>query len=89
VVFKDGLRAAIVPIVTIFGLDFAGLLAGTVFTEKIFGIQGLGLAALDAVQRTDLPIISATVLIGATLIVCANIVVDVLYSVIDPRVRLS
>ncbi len=89
VVFKHGLRAAVVPIVTIFGLDFAGLLAGTVFTEKIFGIQGLGLAALDAVQRTDLPIISATVLIGATLIVVANIVVDVLYSVIDPRVRLT
>ena len=89
VVFKHGLRAAIVPIVTIFGLDFAGLLAGTVFTEKIFGIQGLGLAALDAVQRTDLPIISATVLIGATLIIVANIVVDVLYSVIDPRVRLT
>ena len=89
VVFKHGLRAAIVPIVTIFGLDFASLLAGTVFTEKIFGIQGLGLAALDAVQRTDLPIISATVLIGATLIICANIVVDVLYSVIDPRVRLT
>jgi peptide/nickel transport system permease protein len=89
VVLKHGLRAAIVPIVTIFGLDFAGLLAGTVFTEKIFGIQGLGLAALDAVQRTDLPIISATVLIGATLIIVANIVVDVLYSVIDPRVRLT
>ena len=65
------------------------VVAGTVFTEKIFGIQGLGLAALDAVQRTDLPIISATVLIGATLIVVANIVVDVLYSVIDPRVRLT
>ena len=89
IVFKHALRAAIVPVVTIFGLDFAGLLAGTVFTEKIFGSQGLGLAALDAVQRTDLPIISATVLIGATLIVGANIVVDVLYSVIDPRVRLT
>jgi peptide/nickel transport system permease protein len=86
---RHALRAAIVPVVTIFGLDFAYLLAGTIFTEKIFGIQGLGLAALDAVQRTDLPMISATVVLGASFIIIANIVVDILYSVIDPRVRLS
>jgi peptide/nickel transport system permease protein len=89
VVRRHALRAAIAPVVTIFGLDFAYLLAGTIFTEKIFGIQGLGLAGLDAVQRTDLPMISATVMIGAALIIVANIVVDILYSVIDPRVRLS
>ena len=86
---RHALRAAVVPVVTIFGLDFAYLLAGTVFTEKIFGIQGIGLAGLDAVQRTDLPMISATVLLGAVFIIVANIVVDILYSVIDPRVRLS
>jgi peptide/nickel transport system permease protein len=86
---KHALRAAIVPVVTIFGLDFAALLAGTIFTEKIFGIQGLGLAGLDAVQRTDLPMVSATVILAAAFIIIANIVVDILYSVIDPRVRLS
>ena len=86
---RHALRAAIVPVVTIFGLDFAYLLAGTIFTEKIFGIQGMGLAGLDAVQRTDLPMISAYTLISAAFIVIANIVVDILYSVIDPRVRLS
>jgi peptide/nickel transport system permease protein len=86
---RHALRAAIVPVVTIFGLDFAVLLSGTIFTEKIFGIQGLGLAGLDAVQRTDLPMISATVMLSASFIVVANIVVDILYSVIDPRVRLS
>ena len=86
---RHALRAAIVPVVTIFGLDFAYLLAGTIFTEKIFGIQGLGLAGLDAVTRTDLPIISATVMMGAAAVILANIVVDILYSVIDPRVRLS
>jgi peptide/nickel transport system permease protein len=86
---RHALRAAIVPVVTIFGLDFAYLLTGTIFTEKIFGIQGLGLAGLDAVQRSDLPMISATVMIGAAVIVIANIVVDILYSVIDPRVRLT
>jgi peptide/nickel transport system permease protein len=86
---RHALRAAIVPVVTIFGLDFAYLLTGTIFTEKIFGIQGMGLAGLDAVQRTDLPMISAYTLISAAFIVVANIVVDILYSVIDPRVRLS
>ncbi len=89
VVRRHALRAAIVPVVTIFGLDFAYLLTGTLFTEKIFGIQGMGLAGLDAVTRTDLPIISATVMMGAAAVILANIVVDILYSVIDPRVRLS
>jgi peptide/nickel transport system permease protein len=88
VVRRHALRAAIVPVVTIFGLDFAGLLVGTIFTEKIFGIQGIGLAGLDAVQRTDLPMVSALTLISAAFIVGANIVVDILYSIIDPRVRL-
>ncbi len=89
VTLKHGLRAAIVPVVTIFGLDFAYLLTGTIFTERIFNIQGIGLTALDAIGTKDLPVISATVLISAAFIVVANIVVDVVYSVIDPRVRLS
>jgi peptide/nickel transport system permease protein len=89
IIMRHALRAAIVPVVTIFGLDFAGLLTGTIFVEKIFGIQGLGLAGLDAERRVDLPMVSACVLIAAALIVVANIVVDVLYSVIDPRVRLT
>jgi peptide/nickel transport system permease protein len=89
VVRRHALRAAIVPIVTIFGLDFAGLLAGTIFAEKIFGIRGIGLTALDAIQNSDLPIIMATVLLASFFVVCANIIVDLLYSIIDPRVRLS
>jgi peptide/nickel transport system permease protein len=89
VVFRHALRAAIVPVVTIFGLDFAGLLTGTVFIEKIFDIQGLGLAGLDAERRVDLPIVAAVVLIGAALIVAAYIVVDIVYTLIDPRVRLT
>jgi peptide/nickel transport system permease protein len=89
VTLKHALRAAVVPIVTIFGLDFAGLLAGTVFTEQIFSIQGIGLAAIQAIGNKDLPIISASVLISATFIVVANLLVDLVYSVIDPRVRLT
>lgn len=89
VTLTHGLRAAIVPVVTIFGLDFAYLLAGTIFTERIFDIQGIGLSALDAIGNKDLPIISATVIIAAAFIVVANVIVDVVYSVIDPRVRLT
>jgi peptide/nickel transport system permease protein len=89
VLFKHALRAAIVPIITIFGIDFATLLAGTVFTEQIFNIQGIGYSALHSISTFDLPVISATVLFAAALIVLANLIVDILYSVLDPRVRLA
>jgi peptide/nickel transport system permease protein len=90
VVFRHGLRAAIVPIVTIFGLDFAALLAGTVFTEQIFDINGIGWWALDSLRAPqDFPVIHATVLVSAVLVVIANLVVDIVYSFLDPRVRMS
>jgi peptide/nickel transport system permease protein len=88
VTLKHALRAAVVPVVTIFGLEFAYLLAGTIFTEQIFEVQGIGLTALQAIGTKDLPVISATVLIAAAFVVTANIVVDVIYSLLDPRVRL-
>jgi peptide/nickel transport system permease protein len=89
VVFKHALRAAIVPIVTIFGLDFAGLLTGALITEQIFDIDGIGVWALDAVlPPQDLPVISTTVLIAAVFVVIANLIVDIVYSFLDPRVRL-
>jgi peptide/nickel transport system permease protein len=86
-VFKHALRAAIVPVVTIFGIDFAFLLSGTVFTERIFKIDGVGNLAIAAIPN-DFPVIAATVLMAAVLIVIANLIVDILYSVLDPRVRL-
>lgn len=90
VVFKHGLRAAIVPIVTIFGLDFATLLAGTVFTEQIFDIDGVGRWAIDAITAPqDFPVITATVLVSSILVVMANLLVDIVYSFLDPRVRMS
>ena len=90
VIFKHALRSAIVPVMTIFGLDFAFLLAGTVVTETIFDIDGIGQWGIRALRApVDFPVVSATVLVGAVIIVIANIVVDVLYSVIDPRVRLA
>jgi peptide/nickel transport system permease protein len=89
VVFKHGLRAAIVPVITIFGLDFATLLAGTVFAERIFQIEGIGKWGLDAVAVKNLPVVSATVLVAAIFVVMSNLVVDIIYSFLDPRVRIS
>ncbi|WP_372727059.1 ABC transporter permease [Nocardioides sp.] len=89
IVYKHGLRAALVPIVTIFGIDFGSLLAGTIFTEKIFEIDGIGFWSLQAVVAKDLPVVAATALISAVFLIVANILVDIVYSVLDPRVRLS
>ena len=89
VVFKHGLRSALTPIVTIFGLDLGGLLGGAVITEQIFSITGLGKFSIDSVLGNDLPAIMGVVLFAAIFVVVANIVVDVLYAFIDPRVRLS
>ncbi len=90
VIFKHALRAAITPIVTIFGMDFGALVGGAaVITESVFGIDGIGKLAVDSVDDSDLPVIMATTLAAAVVIVIANIVVDVVYGLIDPRVRLS
>lgn len=88
-VIKHALRSAIVPIITLFGLDLATLLGGTIFTEYIFGINGMGLYALQAIAPGDFPVIAATVLVAAVFIVIGNLVVDVLYGFLDPRVRLA
>ncbi|MFD2767393.1 ABC transporter permease [Micromonospora eburnea] len=86
---RHALRAAITPMVTIAGLDLGSALGGTIITETTFGIRGLGRTAVDAVRLGDLPTIMATVLISAFFIVLANIVVDLLYAAIDPRIRLG
>lgn len=89
VLFKHGLRAALTPLVTMVGLDFAGLLGGAIITESVFGYQGLGYRAVEASNQQDLPILVALVVLAGAFVIVANIVVDVLYAVIDPRVRLA
>jgi peptide/nickel transport system permease protein len=90
VLFRHALRAAIVPVITIFGLDFASLLSGTVFIEQIFGIDGIGHWGLRALSTPiDVNVIQATVLVGAILVVVANLVVDIVYSFLDPRVSVT
>jgi peptide/nickel transport system permease protein len=90
VLFKHAMRAAIVPVITIFGLDFAFLLGGTIFIEQIFSINGIGYWGLRALTTPiDINVVSATVLVGAILIVVANLLVDVFYGFLDPRVTVS
>ena len=89
VVVKHALRAGLTPIVTSAGLDLAGLLGGAIISENIFSLPGLGSLAVDSVVNSDLPIITGITLITATLIIFANLVVDLLYAVIDPRVRIT
>ncbi|HEX5596074.1 MAG TPA: ABC transporter permease [Micromonosporaceae bacterium] len=86
---RHALRAAVTPMVTIAGLDVGSALGGTVITETTFGLQGLGRTAVEAVRLGDLATIMAMVLVSAVFIVLANIVVDLLYAFIDPRVKLG
>lgn len=87
VVVKHGLRAALTPIVTIFGLDFGLLIGSAVLTETVFGLPGLGQLAIDGTKSNDLPQVLGVVLLIAVFVAVANLIVDLLYAVIDPRVR--
>ncbi len=86
VITKHGLRAALTPIVTMAGMDIGLLLGGAILTEIVFNIPGIGRYAYDAIVNADLPAIQGTVLFGAFFIVFANLVVDILYAFLDPRV---
>jgi peptide/nickel transport system permease protein len=87
VIFKHGLRAALTPIITIFGMDLGLLLGGALLTEYTFSLHGLGLFTIEAVQNQDFPEIMGVVMLAAFFVVIANLVVDILYAVADPRVR--
>jgi peptide/nickel transport system permease protein len=87
VIVRHGLRAALTPIITIFGMDLGALLGGAILTEYTFSLHGLGLFTIEAIQNQDFPEIMGVVLLAAFFIVIANLVVDILYAVVDPRVR--
>jgi peptide/nickel transport system permease protein len=89
VVLRHGLRAALTPILTIFGMDLGLLLGGAILTESTFSLPGLGQFTILAIQNQDLPEIMGVVMLAAFFIVLANMVVDILYAVVDPRVRLT
>ncbi len=87
IVLKHGLRAALTPILTIFGLDLGLLLGGAILTESTYSLPGIGKYAVDAIISQDLPKILGVTLMGAMFIILANLIVDLMYAVIDPRVR--
>lgn len=87
VILRHGVRAAITPIVTVLGLDIGTLLGGAVLIEDVFNIPGVGRLAYQGIINADLPVIQGTVLFGAFFIVIANLIVDIAYAFLDPRVR--
>ena len=80
-------RAALAPIVTMASLDFAGLIGGAILTESIYNLPGLGKLTIDSIFEFDLPVVIATTIVAASVVIVMNLVVDLLYAVLDPRVR--
>ena len=89
VIVRHALRNALVPVLSVVGLRFGGLLAGTVLVESVFAIPGLGRLIVDAVLLRDYPMVQGAVLVVATLFIVVNALTDILYTVVDPRVRLA
>ena len=89
VIFKHGLRASLVPVVTMFGMDLGLLFGGAIIVETVFNLQGIGQWAVQSVFTGDLPVILAVTLVASFAITIMNVIVDVVYVYLDPRVRLS
>ena len=87
VIFKHGLRGALTPVVTMLGLDLGALLGGAFITETLFGLPGIGQMAVQAIGTQDFPEVMGVTILGALFIAIANLVVDIVYAFLDPRVR--
>jgi len=89
VIYSHALRNAMIPIVTIIGMQISGLLTGSFFTETVFAIPGLGSLAVKAMQQRDFPLMQGTVLFGAVVLCVGILIVDISYAYLDPRIRLE
>lgn len=89
VTYRHGVRAALTPVVSQLGIDVGTLLGGVVVIEQVFGLGGIGQASVQAIYNDDLPVIIGFVIIAAVFVVVANIIVDLAYALLDPRVRIS
>jgi peptide/nickel transport system permease protein len=89
VFLKHGLKNALIPVITIMGLQFGAVLAGSVITEKIFNWPGIGLLLLESIQSLDIPLVQTCVLVITFIYALINLTTDVIYSLIDPRIRFS
>jgi peptide/nickel transport system permease protein len=86
-VMKHGLRNAFIPVITIIGIQFGSLLGGSVLTETVFEINGIGTLLVSAIERSDYPVVQATVLVFAFMYTLVNLFVDITYSILDPRIE--
>jgi peptide/nickel transport system permease protein len=89
VIYRHGLRAALTPVITQFGVDIGALIGGTLVTESVFGLNGFGFLAVHSLEVGDTPTVIGVTIFVAMFVVVANLIVDVLYSVLDPRIRLA
>jgi peptide/nickel transport system permease protein len=89
VIFKHALKNAMTPVVTAVSGWFAGLMAGSVFIEHVFGWKGIGAEVVSALEKYDLPVVIGSVLVVAIIFVIINITVDIVYGLLDPRVRVQ
>jgi peptide/nickel transport system permease protein len=87
VVARHALKNALIPVVTYFGIQLAGLLTGAIVTEQVFSRPGLGRVAVTAIGNRDFPLIQGTVLVTAIIYVLVSLLIDLSYTVIDPRIR--
>jgi len=89
VIFRHGVRAALTPVVSQLGVDVGQLLGGVVVVEAVFGLGGLGEVSVQAIDTDNLPVIIGFVIVAALFVVVANIIVDLVYALLDPRVRIG
>jgi peptide/nickel transport system permease protein len=89
VIYKHGVRNAVIPVVTLFGLMLPGLMGGSVIVETVFGIPGMGQLFYQSAFSRDEPVLMALIVIGASLSLLGNILADVSYALVDPRIRVS
>jgi peptide/nickel transport system permease protein len=89
VIFKHSLKNAMIPIITLIGIDFGSYLNGAVLTETIFGWDGIGLYALEGIIKRDYPVVMGSVLVGAVVFILVNMVVDFSYAFFNPQIRVN
>jgi peptide/nickel transport system permease protein len=87
--FRHGLRNAVIPLITVVALDFGAVAGGATITEGIFAWPGMGLLFIDSLDRRDYPVLIAMLMIGAVFVIGFNLIADILYAVMDPRIRYS
>jgi len=87
VMLKHALRNGLIPVMSVLGLQFAGLMGGAIITESIFALPGIGRLSIEALAARDVPVVQGVVLLAAGIIVLSNLIVDLGYSLVDPRIR--